>query len=159
MAKILKFSIFVFGILVLSLSFVGQAQAANVEFTADTKLGFTNVPVDVYVKSGSKCDSLTVSTSTLNVDVLADDTFTLIATGTPSYTVLALTPSGGKVTLAFDTSYFGTGYVSQWTASSSLSSATVSFSIGGLLPVYRYLVKVDNVDLGSYISDSGGLVT
>jgi len=63
------------------------------------------------------------------------------------------------VTLAFDTGYFSAGYLNQWTASSSLSSATVSFSIGGLSPDYWYLVNVDNVTLGSYLSDSTGLMT
>lgn len=144
--------LFLFGaVLIPSLAF-----AADVKFTQDTKLDFPNVSPTIYVASSSECDSLTVSTSTLNVDVPAGSTFTL---KTANYTVLGLTPSGGTTTLAFDTSYFSAGYVSQWTASSSLPSATVSFSVGGLSPDYWYLVKVNNVDLGSYLSNSSGLMT
>ena len=155
MSKILKFSIFVFGILVLSLSFVGQAQAAKVEFTADTKLGFTNVPVDVYVKSESECDSLTVSASILTVNLPSGSNFTLKTTTD----VLGLTPSGGSVTLDFDTAYFTSGYVSQWKVSSSVTNAFVSFSVGVAEANADYLVKVDGINYGYYTSNSGGIVS
>ena len=135
--------------------FAGQAQAANVEFTADTKLDFTNVPATVYVKSGSKCDSLTVSPSTLNVDVLSGDNFTLKTT----YDVLGLTPSGGTVTLTFNTAYFSSGYVNQWTVSSAVTSASASFSVAVAESNADYLVKVDGSNYGYYISDSSGIVS
>ena len=108
MPKILKFSLFVFVVAIVSLISVNQAQAAaKIRFTDNVQLDFTNVPATVYIASSSECDSLTVSTSTLNADVPAGSTFTL---KTANYTVLGLTPSGGTTTLAFDTSYFSAGY-------------------------------------------------
>ena len=155
MSKILKFSIFVFVVGVTSFIFAGQAQAAKVDFTADTKLGFTNVPVDVYVKSGSKCDSLTVSNSILTVNLPSGSNFTLKTTTD----VLGLTPSGGSVTLDFDTAYFTSGYVSQWKVSSSVTNAFVSFSVGVAEANADYLVKVDGINYGYYTSNSSGIVS
>lgn len=157
MSKTLKFSIIVvFAVAVTSLIFTGQIQAANVQFTADTQLNFTSVPATVYVKSGSECDSLTVSASTLNADIPAGSTLTL---KTASYTVLGLTPSGGTVTLAFDTSYFSSGYLSQWTASSSEASAQVSFLVGVSEASADYLVRVDGSNLGYFQSSGAKEVT
>ena len=151
-----RFSKISFWVLILSFIVFSQAQAANITFTSDVQLDFTSVPSTVYIKSGSVSDSLITSGSTLLADVPSGDTFTLKTTG---YTALALTPSGGTVSLAFDTSYFTTGYVSQWTASSSVAAATVSFSIGVSAINTYYTIKVDGVNLRDYYSSSEGLVT
>jgi len=157
MPKILKFSLFVFVVAIVSLISVNQAQAAaKIRFTDNVQLDFTNVPATVYIASSSECDSLTVSTSTLNADVPAGSTFTL---KTANYTVLGLTPSGGTTTLAFDTSYFSAGYVSQWIASSSVATATVSFSLSVSAADTYYLIKVDGVDLSYNKSSSDKLIS
>jgi len=156
MAKILKFSIFVFGIGVVSLVFATQVQAAQVQFTEDTQLDLVGLDTALYVKANSECDSLTVSNTTLNTDIPASSTFTL---KTANYTVLSLSPSGGTVTLAFDTSYFGTGYVSQWTASSSVEAATVSFTLSVPVADAYYLIKVNGVNLSYFKSSSGKLIS
>ena len=156
MAKILKFSIFVFGIGVVSLVFATQVQAAQVQFTEDTQLDLVGLDTALYVKANSECDSLTVSNTTLNTDIPAGSTFTL---KTANYTVLSLSPSGGTVTLAFDTSYFGTGYVSQWTASSSVEAATVSFTLSVPVADAYYLIKVNGVNLSYFKSSSGKLIS
>ena len=156
MAKILKFSIFVFGIGVVSLVFATQVQAAQVQFTEDTQLDLVGLDTALYVKANSECDSLTVSNTTLNTDIPAGSTFTL---KTANYTVLSLSPSGGIVTLAFDTSYFGTGYVSQWTASSSVEAATVSFTLSVPEADAYYLIKVNGVNLSYFKSSSGKLIS
>ncbi len=130
--------------------------AASVQFTEDTVLSLSGLSTTLYAKSGSKCDSLTVSGSTLTVDVPAGSSFTL---KTASHDVLALTPSGGSVVLTFNTAYFAGGYVSQWTASSSVSSASVIFSVGVSENNVDYLVKVDGSNLDYYLSDSSGIVS
>lgn len=152
----IKFSLYIiFGGLLLFV-FIGQVEAATVEFTADTEVGFTDVPATVYINSGSECDSFIVSTSTLNADIPAGSTFTL-ETGT--YTVLALTPTGGTTTLAFDTTYFGSGYVSQWTASSSVSTTTTSFTVGVSEAGSNYVLRVGGSFVSNYVSNSNSLVT
>jgi peptidoglycan hydrolase-like protein with peptidoglycan-binding domain len=130
--------------------------AADVQFAEDTKLDLSGLSTTLYAKANSECDSLTVSGSTLTVDVPAGSTFTL---GTASYLVLGLTPSGGTVTLTFDSGYFSSGYVSQWTASSGVTSASVSFSVGVSEANADYLVKVDGINLGYFESNSSGVVS
>ena len=143
--------LFLIGVLLVpSLAF-----AADVEFTEDTVLDLSGLPTILYAKATSKCDSLTVSPSTLNVDVLSGDNFTLKTT----YDVLGLTPSGGTVTLTFDTAYFSSGYVNQWTVSSAVTSASASFSVAVAESNADYLVKVDGSNYGYYISDSSGIVS
>ena len=142
--------LFLIGVLLVpSLAF-----AADVEFTEDTVLDLSGLPTILYAKATSKCDSLTVSPSTLNVDVLSGDNFTLKTT----YDVLGLTPSA-LVTLTFDTAYFSSGYVNQWTVSSAVTSASASFSVAVAESNADYLVKVDGSNYGYYISDSSGIVS
>ena len=155
MAKILKFSIFVFGIGVVSLVFATQVQAAQVQFTEDTRLDLVGLDTALYVKANSECDSLTVSGSLLTVNLPSGSNFTLKTTTD----VLGLTPSGGSVTLDFDTAYFTSGYVSQWKVSSSVTNAFVSFSVRVAEANADYLVKVDGINYGYYTSNSSGIVS
>jgi len=154
MLKTLKIFLLVFCGIVFLLTFTGQSQAATVTFNADTQLDLTGASPTLYINTGSECDSLVISTSTVNVDVPAGSTFTL---ETATYTVLGLTPAGGTTTLAFDTTYYGT-YVTQWIASSSVSTATTSFSVGGKAGNY-YTVSVDGSELGSYLANDSGVVS
>ena len=144
--------LFLIGVLLVpSLAF-----AADVEFTEDTVLDLSGLPTILYAKATSKCDSLTVSGSTLTVDVPSGSNFTLKTT---THDVLGLTPSGGTVTLTFNTAYFSSGYVNQWTVSSAVTSTSASFSVGVAESNADYLVKVDGSNYGYYISDSSGIVS
>jgi len=156
MPKTLKICLYVFCGIALSLIFFSQAQAANVTFIADTQLNISGAPTTLYINTGSECDSLDVSTSTLTADIPAGSTFTL---KTATYTVLALTPTGGTVTLDFNTNYFSTGYISQWTASSTVTAATVVFTVRAPLLNTSYLLKVDGSGTDYYVSNSTGLIS
>ena len=156
MIKVVKISLYIIFAGLLSFSFfIGEVKAATVEFTADTELSITGGSPTLYINTGSACDTLTISGTTLETDVPSGSTFTL---GTASRTVLALTPSGGTTTLSFDTTYYTCGYVTQWVASSSVSSATTSFSVGGIANE-DYTVSVDGSELGSYRTNGSGVMT
>jgi hypothetical protein len=126
--------------------------SAKVQFTTDTTLSLSGISDgDLYIAQDSECDSLSVSGSTLTVDIPNASTFTL---GTATHNVLRLTPSGGTVTLTFSSNYFSSGYASQWTAGSSVTSAQVSFLVGVSEAWADYLVRVDGSNLG-YFQSSG----
>ncbi len=156
MSKILKFFLVCFGIATISFLFGAEAQAANVQFTEDTQLDLSGAPATLYVASGSACDLLTVSPSALNVDVPPGNAFTL---KTATLIVLGLTPFGGRVTLDFNTSYFSTGYVAQWTVSSLVSNAQVSFLVGVPQTNTDYLIRVNGDKLGYFQSNSSGQIS
>ena len=153
--KINKFLIAL--IIVGSLLFLsGQVQAAQVQFSQDTQLNLTGLSTALYVKSGSECDSLSVSGTKLTVNISSASTFTL---KTASQDILGLTPAGGSVVLTFNTDYFSSGYISQWTVSSAVTSSQVIFSVGVGQADASYLVEVDGVKLGYYTSDSNREIT
>jgi len=156
MPKTLKISLLIFCGIVFLLAFAVKSQAATVTFSADTQLDLTGASPTLYINSGSECDSLTVSASTLNADVPAGSTFTLETT---SYTVLGLTPAGGTTTLAFDTTYYSGGCVSQWIASSSVAAATVSFSVRVGLANALYKVQVDGTSISQYQSSANAMIS
>jgi len=131
--------------------------AANVQFTADSIVEFSpSVTPTLYILSGSEADQFTISGSTLTVDIPDSSTFTL---GTTSYKVLRLTPSGGTISLTFNSDYYSSGYASQWTLGSSTSNTQVSILIGASQPNSSYLVKVDGLDYGYFDANSSGEVT
>jgi len=156
MPKILKISLFIFCGIIILFGLTAKSQAATVTFDADTQLDLTGASPTLYIATGSECDSLTITTSTVNADVPAGSTFTLETT---SYTVLSLTPSGGTTTLAFDTTYYSGGCVSQWTASSSVVAATVSFSVKVGLANAQYGVSVDGSGIGRYQSNADAMIS
>lgn len=156
MLKMVKISLYIVIFSGFLFAFFGQVGAATVEFNADTELGFTGVLATVYIASSSECEAFTVSTSTLTADVGIGSNFVL---KTASYTVLGVTSSGATTTLAFDTANFSTGYVTQWTASSSVSAATTSFTVGVSVTGSNYLIRVGGSDWVNVTSDSNGLVT
>ncbi len=143
---------------VLGISVLVKANpSAKVQFTADTILSLSGISDgDLYIAQDSECDSLTVSGSTLTVDVPDASIFTL---KTAAHRVLRLTPSGGTVTLTFDSGYLSSGYVSQWTASSSVTNAQVSFLVGVAQASADYLIKVDSSNLEYSQSNSAGEVS
>jgi len=140
----------------LMVPFSNFAEAANVQFTSDTQLSLSGASPTLYISSGSACDSLTISGSSLTADVPSGSSFTLKTTG---HSVLEMTPSGGNVVLLFNTSYYSGGYVSQWTASSSVATATVAFSIKVDSVSTDYKIKVDGESIGTYNSGANALVS
>jgi hypothetical protein len=130
--------------------------AAEVTFNADTQLDLSGLPTTLYIKSGSQCDSFSVSGAILNVDIPSASTFTL---GTAGYTVLSLAPSGGALTLNFDTSNFTTAYITKWIASSITADTTVSFSVGVPKANTYYWISADGVSLGYHLSNSSAVVS
>jgi len=154
MVKTIRTILSIFLVLSLLFIFADGISAANITFSADTEVDFTSASPTVYINSGSECDSLYLATSTLHADVSATDTFTL---ETATYTVLGLTPAG-TTTLVFDTANYSTGYVTQWTASSSLATATSSFSVGVASASTDYLIYVDSSFYKEDTSDANGKV-
>ncbi len=131
--------------------------AANVQFTQDTQLDLSGLSQTLYAKSGSECNLLTVSGSTLTVaGIPSAGNFTL---KTASQDILSLTPSGGSADLTFDTNYFSSGCISQWTVSSTVASCQVTFSVKVAEASADYLVKVNGANLNYYTSDNSGVVS
>ena len=125
MVKITKIFLFIFCLGSALTVFVGEARAAQIQFIEDAELDLSGLSSTLYTKSGSECDSLTVSGSTLNADVPEGSSFTL---GTSNHNVLKLTPSGGTASLTFNTGYLSaSSYLSQWTVGSSIGSTQVSY--------------------------------
>jgi hypothetical protein len=130
-----------------------KANPGTVEFTADTILSLTGLPAgQVYIGSGSKCDSLTVSGTDLSVNaIFANPSYFLLKT--TAHTILKITPSLGTVNLAFSSAYFSSGYVNQWVENSSVS---VAHLIGVPKANTFYVVKVNSgVAYGTF--NSGAL--
>lgn len=101
--------------------------SAQVQFTADTKIDLSGIgDTSLYALKNSECDSLTVGDpdlKTLKVDIPSSSSFAL---GTADHNVLKLTPSGGTVTLIFNSDYFSSGYVSQWNGGNTLGAYQVN---------------------------------
>ena len=133
----------------------GQIQAANVTFNADTELVLTGASPAVYASSGSECDSLVVSGATANIIVPSASTFIL---KTASSHVLEMTPSGGSVTLVFNTANYSGSRVAQWIASTTDPSATAIFkvTVGEANSSYRIQ---GGTDYEITNSDANGLLT
>jgi len=130
-----------------------SAFAANVQFTSNSIIDLTGLSTTLYALSGSECDSLTVNGSTLTVDIPSASTFTL---GTASHNVLGLTPSGGTITLTFDSSHFADGYINQWTEASSDPTATITHTISGLLAMRNYQITANNAVLTALSASTSG---
>jgi len=155
MLKISKVFLYLFCAAILWLGFSGQTRAANIDFTADTTLNFTSVPSTLYVANGSAADALVVSGTTLDTDVPVNSSLTL---KTAANNILSITPTGGTASLGVDTTNFSTGYFTQWTASSSVSAASVTFSIKVSLANTSYKITPGS-GTASYIkSDSNSSV-
>lgn len=131
-----------FCVLLFSLILASKADAANINYTADTQLNFTGAGTPVYIMSGSAADNVTITASTIDSSVVTGDTFTL---GTSSVNILSITPVGGtNVWLGFDAANFTSGYVTQWTASSTYASAEAEFSIKVPSANTYYTIAVQN---------------
>ncbi len=131
--------------------------AADVHFSEDTNLDLSGLETTtLYAKANSDCDSLTVSGSNLTVNIPQSSTFSF---GPSNFTSLSLTPSGGVIDLDFDTQYLSSGQVSQWSVSSNVSSAQVSFSVKVAEASADYLVKVDGSNYGYFESNTNGIVS
>ncbi len=139
-------------IVIISSFLIGKADSgAKVQFTADAIISLSGADITLYALTGSEADSITVSGSTLTVDIPNNSSFTI---GTTNYKVLKITPSGNAVSLIFDTVYLSSGYVSQWTVSSSATNAGVSFLVGVPEANADYLVKANGEKLNYYKSSS-----
>jgi hypothetical protein len=127
----------------------GQVQASpgTVEFTSDVELDLTGLDTTIYIASGSKADSLTISGTDLNVYGIWAGTAFLLKTAT--YKILQLIPSGGTANLTFSSSYVSSGYVSQWAETSSVSVVHI---VGVPSANTDYIVKVGGVPYGTYNS-------
>jgi hypothetical protein len=129
---------------------VGQGLANTVEFTADTTLDLTGLETTTYFASGSKADSLTISGANLNVYGIWDSiTFQLKTAG---HKVLQLTTSGGTADLTFSSANVSSGYVDEWTVSSSVS---VTYLIGVPKADTYYAVEVGGLPIDGSPFDSG----
>jgi hypothetical protein len=137
-----------FVIVIISTLLIGNADSgAKIQFTADTIIDLSGTDTTLYALTGSEADSITVSGSTLTADIPAGSYFTL---GTGNNTVLETTPSGNAATLTFATIYLSSGYVSQWTVSSS--GTGVSFLVGVPEANADYLVKANGEKYNYYKS-------
>ena len=137
----------------LAVFFTGNISAdpGTVEFTADAGLGLTGLVTTTYIASGSKADSLTVSGTDLNVYGIWDGIAFQLKTSANK--VLQLTPTGGTADLTFSSDYVDeAGYVSQWTATSSVS---VDYVVGVPEANTYYAVEVDSVPITGSPFDSG----
>lgn len=132
-----------------------QASPGTVEFTADVILDLDpDLDVTTYIASGSKADSLTISGANLNVyGIWAGIPFLL---KTAVHKVLQLTPSGGTADLTFSSTYVSSGYVSQWSETSSVSVVHI---VGVLDANSWYKVKVGGVPYGTYNSGSSAEIS
>jgi len=136
---------------------VEAESSAKVRFTANTEVDLSGLSAALYILSGSECDQLTVSGSTLTSDIPSGSSFSL---GTSGHTVLSLTPSGGTASLTFNSGFLSSsGYLSQWTVGSSVASTKVSFTVGVSERNADYLVKVDGQRLNYFKSSSAGQVS
>ena len=122
---------------------------AKVQFTSNATISLSGADTTLSALSGSEADSITVSGSTLTVDIPTGSYFTI---GTDSNTVLKTAPSGDSASLAFDTIYLSSGYVSQWTVSGS--GTGVSFLVGVPETNADYLVKANGEQVNYYKSTS-----
>ncbi len=156
MLKISKVFLCLFCAVILWLGFSSQTQAANINFTVDTTLNFTSVPSTLYIADGSAADVLIVSGTTLDADVPAGSGLTLETT--TDSTVLKIAPTGGTASLGIDTTYFSTGYFTQWTASSSAAAASVAFSIKVPLADTSYKITPGSGTAVYAVSDSSSLI-
>ena len=127
---------------------IGNADSGpKLQFTANTIIDLSGTDTTLYALTGSEADSITVSGSTLTVEIPAGSYFTL---GTGNNTVLKTTPSGNAATLTFNTIYLSSGYVSQWIISGS--GTGVSFLVGVPEANADYLVKANGEKLNYYKS-------
>jgi len=147
--------VFIGGFIFACFCLAQSTLAANVQFTSNSIIDLSGLSTTLYALSDSECDSLTVNSSTLTVNIPSGSTFTL---GTASHNVLRLIPSGGNVVLTLDSSNISNGYVSQWTVNSS-SSPTVSFLVGSLTSNVSYLTKADNTAIDYYSSNASGEIS
>ena len=155
MPKTVKILFYVLVGVIFSL-IASQSQAANITFSADVELGFSSVPSTLYINTGSECDTLTVSASPLTADIPASSYIDL---ETAANSVLKVTPVSGTVTLYFDTTYFSTGYITQWTASSTLATNTATIVVKVLQTNEQYRIRVNGTHFNDYYSDASGLVS
>lgn len=159
MSNIFKISFWLFCGLLFFLISTSEINAATITFTADTQLDLSGAGTPVYIESGSAADSLTVTTSTATSTVDASiplgTTFTL---STSTSNILALTAAGNTVWLGFDTNNFSTGYITQWVASSSDTSAEVDFTVKVPSANTYYSFTVGGNAGGHALSDASAFV-
>lgn len=126
---------------------------AKVQFTQDTEIDLSGLDTALYALKDSECDSLSVSGSTLTVEIPDGSTFIL---GASDHKVLGLTPSGGTITLIFDSADFFSGYISQWQEENAVSNLKVSYLIGVSKTNAWYTIKADGALFDSFESNSSG---
>ena len=147
-------TLLILGLLLTPLLFSNKTEAnpaGNVQFTSDTIIDLTGNPQTLYTESGSECDLLQVSGSTLTATIGDAQNFTL---KTATYKVLKLTPSGGSLTLTFDSANFSTGYISQWTEESATPGLTTAHIVGVPKASTNYAVLVQDSFYGTYQSSA-----
>lgn len=133
----------------------GEALAANVSFTADTILDLTGLSATFYAKSGSACDSLTVSGADLTADIPAGSAFVIKS----SSDLLSITPSGGNAVLIFNSAYETSGLITQWTLNSSTTNTTVSQQIKVASANTSYRILSDGSLYTCFVSDASANLT
>lgn len=145
--------LFCFSIIFGFAIFVKASPDAKVQFTQDTEIDLSGLDTILYALKDSECDSISVSGSVLTVEISGGSAFTL---GTSDHKVLGLTPSGGSITLIFDSADFSSGYISQWQEEIAASDLEVSYLIGVPKNNTWYAIKSDGVLFESFKSNSLG---
>jgi len=148
-------------VVVLNLShyFLSKANPSSaVRFTSDTIVSLSGLSDgDLYVRTDSECNSLSVSGSTLTITGIPDgNSFTL---KTPQHNnALKLSPSGGTLDLTFDSSNLSSGSISQWTLDAS-SGTEAAHTVGTSQANTWYAIKADNALFNSFQSNDSGEVS
>lgn len=145
----------------VSITILGLARptTASVQFTEDAILSLNGISEgDLYIASTSQCASLAVSGSGLTVSDIPDGSDFILKT--PEYEdALKLTPSGGTVSLTFESAHLDTltGTISQWTLTGS-GTTRVIHTVGVPQANTYYSIKADGTALNSYQSNVSGEV-
>jgi len=129
---------------------VTRANPGIVEFTSDVILDLSGLSTTTYIGIGADCAFLTISSTDLNIQGLGSDITFLIKT--VGHKVLQMTPSAGTADLTFSSNYVSSGYVNQWTATSSVS---VAYIVGVPNASTWYEVKKDGTTISGSPFNSG----
>ncbi|MFA7169267.1 MAG: hypothetical protein WC178_00210 [Candidatus Paceibacterota bacterium] len=146
--------------LVFGYSFFLRAEtSAPVEFTSDTIVSLAGITDgDLYIAQNSECASIDISGSTLTVNSIPiGSSFTLKTT--THNNALKITPIGEAVTLVFSSSNLVSGGIASYTLSSSSSVAKANIVLGVPSSNEKYIVKVNNVSVNSYLSDASSEIS
>jgi hypothetical protein len=124
-----------------------------VQFTADVNVNLTGLSAgDLQVANGSECGQANISGSGISIVGISDaGSFTL---KTPEHSrALKLSPSGGTVDLVVSSANISSGNILRWTITAS-SNISIAYVVGVPQANTIYNVKIDNVSLANYTSNS-----